>query len=618
MGRGGSSMETQRKVWLLMLIDYVFGLVSAYLALTITKAPLTVPVLFLVPLVVVVVAYIFRLYRVIYRHLDFVDIWKMSVVVLVSHIITYFIFSDLGLRFAFTSLAIFLCALCGSRVVFKIWTSTKSLKKHTDPKDKLKTIIVGAGQAGILVRLEIEKHTDLRANVIGFVDDDVTKLNRTIHNTPVLGTVDDLGTIIDNYNIEQVIFAVPSSSGALVRQVNDIAKQHRLKLKIFPGVYEILDGSVQVSTLRDVNIDDLLRRDLIKIDIDIIASDLTDKVVLVTGAAGSIGSELVRQICKFKPKEIVLLDINENGLHDMHLELARKFPNQLYRCVIANIRERERLREVFEETKPSIVFHAAAHKHVPMMEYNPGEAVKNNVFGTLNVALQASESNAKRFVLISTDKAVNPTNVMGATKRAAEKIIQSLGQKSSTIFTAVRFGNVLGSNGSVVPLFKQQIANGGPVTVTHPEIKRYFMTIPEACQLVLQAGINADQGEVYVLDMGEPVKIVDLATAMIELSGYKVGEDIDIEYVGLRPGEKLFEELFADKENSYPTNHSKVFRAHLETVNVEDLLNQLEDLKNTLELGNHTVMRERLKKIVPSYSADFDKILEEVAATRNY
>lgn len=618
MGRGGSSMETQRKVWLLMLIDYVFGLVSAYLALTITKAPLTVPVLFLVPLVVVVVAYIFRLYRVIYRHLDFVDIWKMSVVVLVSHIITYFIFRDLGLRFAFTSLAIFLCALCGSRVVFKIWTSTKSLKKHTDPKDKLKTIIVGAGQAGILVRLEIEKHTDLRANVIGFVDDDVTKLNRTIHNTPVLGTVDDLGTIIDNYNIEQVIFAIPSSSGALVRQVNDIAKQHRLKLKILPGVYEILDGSVQVSTLRDVNIDDLLRRDLIKIDIDIIASDLTDKVVLVTGAAGSIGSELVRQICKFKPKEIVLLDINENGLHDMHLELARKFPNQLYRCVIANIRERERLREVFEETKPSIVFHAAAHKHVPMMEYNPGEAVKNNVFGTLNVALQASESNAKRFVLISTDKAVNPTNVMGATKRAAEKIIQSLGQKSSTIFTAVRFGNVLGSNGSVVPLFKQQIANGGPVTVTHPEIKRYFMTIPEACQLVLQAGINADQGEVYVLDMGEPVKIVDLATAMIELSGYKVGEDIDIEYVGLRPGEKLFEELFADKENSYPTNHSKVFRAHLETVNVEDLLNQLEDLKNTLELGNHTVMREKLKKIVPSYSADFDKILEEVAATRNY
>ncbi|MDD4264328.1 MAG: polysaccharide biosynthesis protein, partial [Firmicutes bacterium] len=308
-------METQRKVWLLMLIDYVFGLVSAYLALTITKAPLTVPVLFLVPLVVVVVAYIFRLYRVIYRHLDFVDIWKMSVVVLVSHIITYFIFSDLGLRFAFTSLAIFLCALCGSRVVFKIWTSTKSLKKHTDPKDKLKTIIVGAGQAGILVRLEIEKHTDLRANVIGFVDDDVTKLNRTIHNTPVLGTVDDLGTIIDNYNIEQVIFAIPSSSGALVRQVNDIAKQHRLKLKILPGVYEILDGSVQVSTLRDVNIDDLLRRDLIKIDIDIIASDLTDKVVLVTGAAGSIGSELVRQICKFKPKEIVLLDINENGLH---------------------------------------------------------------------------------------------------------------------------------------------------------------------------------------------------------------------------------------------------------------------------------------------------------------
>lgn len=611
-------MEARRKIWLLVLIDYAFGLVSTYLTFLATKAPFSTPALFLIPLVVVVVAYLFRLYRVIYRHLDFIDIWKMAWAVLLSHVITYVVFKNLGIRFAFTSLAVFLCALCGSRVAFKIWTSKRIKDKHPSHQQKLRTVIIGAGQAGILVSAEIEKHTDLRADVISFVDDDLTKLGRTIHNIPVLGTIDDLERIIGQYRIEQVIFAIPSSSGALVRKVNSVVKKYKVKFKILPGVFEILDGSVQVSTVRDVSIDDLLRREPIKIDIDTISSDLTGKVVLVTGAAGSIGSELVRQICKFKPKEIVLLDINENGLHDMHLELKNKHPEQAHRCVVANIREQKRIDELFEEIRPSIVFHAAAHKHVPMMEYNPGEAIKNNVFGTLNVALAASKYNAKRFVLISTDKAVNPTNVMGATKRTAEKIIQSLGQKSSTIFTAVRFGNVLGSNGSVVPIFKQQIASGGPVTVTHPDIKRYFMTIPEACQLVLQAGINAEQGEVYILDMGEPVKIVDLAKAMIELSGYTVGEDIEIKFVGLRPGEKLFEELFADTESSSPTSHNKVMRAHLGKVDGDTLLRQLEELEEVAKSGDHVAMRQALQKIVPNYSVDYDKVLEEIAATRNY
>ncbi len=613
-------MVAQKKIYQLLAIDYVLGFISTYLAMLITKTPIIWPLVFLLPLIILLSEMMFKLHQVIYRHIDFMDLWRMAVAILVGHVCIYALtINYIGLRFVITSLALYLCAICGSRVVFKIWLTRKHQQGQIEiNKIKPKTIIVGAGAAGIMVREEIEKHKHLQADIIGFVDDDESKIGRTIHNTPVLGRISDLEYLLEQLDVKQLIFAIPSAPGSVVRQVNDIAKKHHAKLKVLPGVYEILEGKVQVSALRDVNIEDLLRRDPIKLDLDSIALYLTNKVVLVTGAAGSIGSELVRQICLFHPKEIILLDINENGLHDMHIELCQKFPSQPYSCVIANIRERDRLNEIFTEKKPDVVFHAAAHKHVPMMEHNPGEAVKNNIYGTLNVALQASESGTERFVLISTDKAVNPTNVMGATKRAAEKIIQALGQNSETVFAAVRFGNVLGSNGSVVPLFKKQIAEGGPITVTHPEITRYFMTIPEACQLVLQAGANASQGDVYVLDMGEPVKIADLAKTMIDLSGYNYGEDISIEYVGLRPGEKLYEELFADSESVSPTSHSKVFRAHLETVDREDLMAKLDDLKMVLDERDSEAMKNKLRVIVPTYRPDLGGMLDEVAASAKY
>ncbi len=610
-------MGAKRKIFLLLAIDYCLGLISTCLAFIITKTPLFWPTIILAPFIVIASEVIFKLHQVIYRHIDFFDIWRMALAIIVGQLITYGIFiNHVGLRFFISSLAILLSAICGSRIIFKIWSSKKLLTDQKESLDKLKTIIVGAGSAGIMVRSEIEKHKVLKADVIGFVDDDDTKLQRTIHNTPVLGTISDLDKIMKQYEIKQLIFAIPSAPGSLVKKVNDVAKKYNAKLKVLPGVYEILEGKVQVSALRDVNIDDLLRRDPINIDLDSIASYLSDKVVLVTGAAGSIGSELVRQICHFHPREIVLVDFNENGLHDLHFELSQNFPKQYYTCVVANIREPNRLKEVFSATKPDVVFHAAAHKHVPMMEHNPGEAIKNNIYGTLNVALQSAESGVERFVLISTDKAVNPTNVMGATKRVAEKIIQALGQTSTTIFTAVRFGNVLGSNGSVVPLFKKQIAEGGPVTVTHPEITRYFMTIPEACQLVLQAGANAFQGDVYVLDMGEPVKITELAKTLIDLSGFTLNEDIEIEYVGLRPGEKLYEELFTDSEQISPTNHRKVFRAHLEKVDPAELFNQLDELKELEETSNTLFIRKKLKEIVPNYNIETSS--DEFAATCRY
>ena len=612
-------MEAQRKIHLLLIIDYVLGLISTLMAVLITKVSIAWPILFLIPLIILIAEVSFKIHQVIYRHIDFVDIWRVALAVLIGHGILWALFHKyFGIRFIITSLAIYLCALCGSRIVFKIWLYSKSQVKQEQKDKKLRTIIVGAGSAGTMVKAEIEKHKYLQADVIGYVDDDTTKIGRTIHNTLVLGSIKDLDKVMKKYQIQQVLFAIPSAPGHLVREVNAIVKKNHAKLKVLPGVYEIIEGKVQVSSIRDVNIDDLLRRDPIVIDLGSISSYITNKVVLVTGAAGSIGSELVRQICRFHPKEVVLLDINENGLHDMHIELNHSFPQQKYSCVIANIREKNRLEEVFAWKKPQVVFHAAAHKHVPMMEHNPGEAIKNNIFGTLNVAMQSAESNVERFVLISTDKAVNPTNVMGATKRAAEKIIQALGQDSQTIFTAVRFGNVLGSNGSVVPLFKKQISEGGPITVTHPDITRYFMTIPEACQLVLQAGANATQGDVFVLDMGEPVKIAELAKTMVDLSGFTLGEDIEIEYVGLRPGEKLYEELFSDTENVSPTKHPKVFRAHLEIVDKTLLLKDIDELARSLDTKNPDVMRQKIKKVVPNYHPELGGMREEAAAACQY
>jgi FlaA1/EpsC-like NDP-sugar epimerase len=428
-------------------------------------------------------------------------------------------------------------------------------------EDAKRALIVGAGAAGEMIVRELMGHPHLGLNPIGFVDDDPSKHHHRMYDLPVLGPLSEIGDIVRNHEVDEIIIAMPRAPGSLVRRVVRAAIDAGVKARTVPGIYDILAGRVTVGSLREVQIQDLLRRDPIQTDLELVRSLATGETVLVTGAGGSIGSELCRQLVQLDPAQILLLGHGENSIFDIQYELAERFPAASLVPIIADVRDRDRMRRVFEEYKPYAVFHAAAHKHVPLMEGNIAEAVTNNVLGTRNVAQLSAEFGAEHLVLISTDKAVHPTNVMGATKRIAEQIVQEIAESQGRNFVAVRFGNVLGSRGSVVPTFLRQIQSGGPVTVTHPEMRRYFMTIPEAVQLVLQAGAIGKGGEVFVLDMGEPVKIVDLATDLIRLSGLEVGTDIEIRYSGTRPGEKLFEELFFGAENAYPTDHPKVLRA---------------------------------------------------------
>ncbi len=419
--------------------------------------------------------------------------------------------------------------------------------------------IVGAGSAGAMVAKELLAHPEMERTAVGFIDDDPTKRGGVLNSLPVLGTRSRLGEVIERYDVDEVIVAMPSAPGAVIREVMDACKNLKVKIKTLPGVYELVDGKVSVKQLRDIQIEDLLGREPVHLDLDQIGAYLADQTVLVTGAGGSIGSEICRQITRFKPKNIVLLGHGENSIFEIEQELKRRHPEQRTVAVIADVRDEHRIDWVFEEYRPDVVFHAAAHKHVPLMEANPEEALTNNVFGTRNMARAADKHGAKRFVMISTDKAVNPVSVMGMSKRVAEMVVQSIGAKSQTKFMAVRFGNVLGSRGSVVPMFRRQIAEGGPVTVTHPDMTRYFMTIPEAVQLVIQAGAMGQGGEIFVLDMGQPVKITQLAEEIIRLSGMEPGKDIEITYTGVRPGEKLFEEILTTDEVAAATRHSKIF-----------------------------------------------------------
>jgi len=387
----------------------------------------------------------------------------------------------------------------------------------------------------------------------------------------------------------------------------NICSQTHSKLRILPGIYELIDGKVSVKRLRDVKIEDLLGREPVKVNLDEISGYIKDRVVLVTGGGGSIGSELCRQIAGFEPRELLIFDINENNVYDLEYDLKTMYPGLKYKALIGSIRDRHRLEVVFEKYRPDVVFHAAAHKHVPLMELNAVEAIKNNVFGTLNVAEVSDKYEAKKFILISTDKAVNPTNIMGATKRIAEIIIQMMAMKSKTNFAAVRFGNVLGSRGSVVPLFKKQIEDGGPVTVTHPEITRFFMTIPEAVQLVIQAGALAKGGEIFVLDMGEPVKILDLARDMIRLSGLEPGVDIKIEFTGLRPGEKLYEEIMLNEEGLTATKYKKIYIAKPTFTDVKLFEEEIKNLKDIL-MGSSVDIETVVKRLVPGYTGENKRV----------
>ncbi len=427
--------------------------------------------------------------------------------------------------------------------------------------DARRALIVGAGAAGELIVKELLAHPQLGLNPIGFVDDDVSKHGHRMHDRLVLGSLSGIPELVTQYDIEEVIIAIPRASGQVVRQVVRAALEVGVNTRTIPALSDILAGRVAVASLRQVEIQDLLRREPIQTDLEQVRVLATGETVLVTGAGGSIGSELCRQLARLEPAQILMLGHGENSIFDVLAELNERFPNVTVVPLIADVRDRERVRQIFQRYRPYAVFHAAAHKHVPLMEGNLAEAVTNNVLGTRNVAELSAELGVERLVMISTDKAVRPTNVMGATKRLAEQIVQEVAQTHGRNFVAVRFGNVLGSRGSVVPTFLRQIAAGGPVTITHPEMRRYFMTIPEAVQLVLQAGAIGRGGEVFVLNMGEPVKILDLATDLIRLSGLEVGEDIEIRFTGTRPGEKLYEELFFDSESAMPTGHPKVLRA---------------------------------------------------------
>ncbi|MGE5329469.1 MAG: polysaccharide biosynthesis protein [Deltaproteobacteria bacterium] len=465
-------------------------------------------------------------------------------------------------------------------------------------------MVIGAGEAGSMVIKEMKNHVELKSVPVVVVDDDKWKLYSSINGIPIKGNRFKIKELAEKYMIDEIIIAIPSAKKSEISEILNICKQTKCKLKTLPGVYEILNEKVSVKHLRDVCIEDLLGRDEVKLNNEEIAGYLKNEVVLVTGGGGSIGAELCRQIAKFNPRKLVIFDIYENNAYDLQNELLHTYKNKLnLEILIGSVRDKKRLAQVFSIYRPGVVFHAAAHKHVPLMENNPSEAIKNNVFGTLNTAQFAHEYGVKKFVLISTDKAVNPTNIMGATKRLAEMIIQAMDKHCRTEFVAVRFGNVLGSNGSVIPLFKKQIAHEGPVTVTHPDIIRYFMTIPEAAQLVIQAGAMAKGGEIFILDMGDPVKIADLARDLIRLSGLEPDVDIKIEFTGLRPGEKLYEELLLEEEGIKQTLHEKIFIGQPLDLSYQEVLLRIKALENSMD--NPASVRECMSRIVPTYVSTY-------------
>lgn len=477
-----------------------------------------------------------------------------------------------------------------------------------------KAIIIGAGACAQLLIEEIRKDASFKYKIVGLIDDNPNKKHTYLKGIKVLGNRNDILDIVKETKVTTIFLAIPSMSSEEKSNILEICKEARAKVKIVPSFYDSIDNGIDLKQVRDVDLKDLLGREEVQLDKSGISDYLTNKVVLVTGGGGSIGSELCRQIATFKPRKLLILDIYENNAYDLQNELTRKFPELNKEVVIASVRDKKRLEKIFEQHKPNVVFHAAAHKHVPLMEGNPQEAIKNNVKGTLNVAECADKYCSDKFVLISTDKAVNPTNVMGATKRLCEMIVQAMNVRSKTDFVAVRFGNVLGSNGSVIPLFQKQISEGGPVTLTHKDIVRYFMLIPEAAQLVLQAGTYAKGGEIFVLDMGKPVKIYDLAVNLIKLSGFEPFEDIDIKITGLRPGEKLYEELLMNEEGLEETGHKKIFIGKPANFDLDKLRQDIEEINNIAVSGNNILLRTKLKQIVPTYVYLDDK---EVATEKD-
>lgn len=468
-----------------------------------------------------------------------------------------------------------------------------------------RVLIVGAGEAGVMIAREMMRHPEAGLSPVGLLDDDPSKRRSFFLGLPVLGAIDDLPDVVPEKKVEEVLIAIPSAEGALVRRIVALAIQADVPYRIVPGVYEVLSGAVSISHIREVGVADLLGREQVTLDTEAITRFLKDKRVLVTGAGGSIGSEIVRQVCGFAPARVLLLGRGENSLFEAENSVMTDFPGVPYDTVVADVRDREKMDKVLGSFRPQVIFHAAAHKHVPMMEKNPDQAVLNNIGGTMVMTELALEHGVERFVNVSTDKAVNPASVMGATKRVAEMVVREAasGVKEGRSFVSVRFGNVLGSRGSVIPLFKEQIRRGGPITITHPDMKRYFMTIPEAAQLVLQAAAMDSNGTVYVLDMGKPIRIRDLAEDLIRLSGLEPYEDIDIVYTGLRPGEKLFEEILTAEEGTRATAHSKIFFAGQDEIG-EDFHRLLGQVLKAATLNDRDGIFRALKQLVPAFRSE--------------
>lgn len=566
---------------------------------------------FMIPftLIALVVFWFCRIYHSLWEYASITELYKIVEACTITEVIHVCVtmMLELGLpRSTYFMTWVFLVvSVSASRFMYRFIRTGLNRYRTTD--DDIRIMIIGAGNAtNVLIREISISHYLANSRVVCVIDDNPNKVGKYIHGIKVVGTRDDIKEMAKQYDVDEIIFAIPSASPENRRDILSICKETDCELKILPGVYQMVDGEINIKDIRRVDVLDLLGRNPVEVDIESIMGYVKDKVVLVTGGGGSIGSELCRQLVSHKPRKLIIFDIYENNAYDIQQELCINHADANVETLIGSVRNVGRLEDIFKKYHPDIIYHAAAHKHVPLMEVSPNEAVKNNVIGTYNVARMADKYGAEKFVLISTDKAVNPTNVMGATKRICEMIVQSFNEKSDTDYVAVRFGNVLGSNGSVIPLFKKQIAEGGPVTVTHPEIIRYFMTIPEAVSLVLQAGAYAKGGEIFVLDMGEPVKILDLARNMIRLSGYKVDQDIKIEFTGLRPGEKLYEELLMDEEGMTDTPNKLIHIGHPIDVDEVKLAHALRVLESAAQ--NETDdMRLIVESIVPTYHPKLNK-----------
>lgn len=605
----------KNRIVLLVILDLLIITVSGFLALYIrfdfqfSKMEMMyvdremkyLPLSLIITLLLFV---LFKLYRSVWRFAsanEFLNVISAcSASILIQIVIMSFMKMRMPVSYYLMKYVILIMGVGSLRFAYRILRMIQEKRMGLRKDSRRNTMVVGAGEAGAMIIKEFQNSRYLDQKVCCVIDDNEAKQGKYIRGVKIMGGRDDIRFLAHELQIDEIIVALPSVPQAQVKEILQICQETGCELKVLPGLYQMINGEISVSKLRKVEIEDLLGREPIKLQVDSVMGYVAGKVILVTGGGGSIGSELCRQIAAHHPKRLIIVDIYENNAYDIQQELKRTSPELDLVVLIASVRNTHRMNSIFETYRPDIVYHAAAHKHVPLMEDSPNEAIKNNVFGTYKTAKAADKFGVQRFVLISTDKAVNPTNIMGASKRICEMIIQMMNHHSKTDFVAVRFGNVLGSNGSVIPLFKKQIEQGGPVTVTHPEIIRYFMTIPEAVSLVLQAGALAKGGEIFVLDMGEPVKILDLAKNLIRLSGYKPFEDIAIEFTGLRPGEKLYEELLMSEEGLKETENELIHIGKPIEFDEEKFRNDLEELRRIADQDSEAI-RQKVREIVPTY-----------------